>query len=75
MAAKPRKALGFKYEVENQNGLFYVEGPSINGLCRCDNRADAEMLAAALNFATNYGTIQREAKKLAESLEYLSEFK
>lgn len=76
MAKAPRKSTcGFKYESEAHNGVFYVQGPSINNLVRCDDKADAEMIAAALNFCTNFDTIKREAQKLADNIEYLRDFK
>lgn len=76
MATIPRKStIGFKYQSVEHGGIHYVEGPSIENLVRCDDKRDADMIAGALNFSTNYDAIKREVQKMILHAEMLQDFK
>jgi hypothetical protein len=78
MTRLPRKSsIGWKYEaIKPSNSQFWrVEGPALAGEILCTEQADAETVAAALNFATNFEAIKRQAERLGDDLEFLKEFK
>lgn len=65
----------WKYEAVPSGTGAFVSGPSISDSVYANNSEDAEMIAAALNFATNFDAIKKHALRLESELEFLTEFK
>lgn len=76
MAKQPKKSVtGWKYEVDICGNGFQVAGPDLRGDVYFGEREDAEMVAAALNLATNFREIKRRAEAMKAELSFLTEFK
>lgn len=78
MAKPPRKDYcGFKHEVipASSGASWFVSGPTLKEDAIILNKDDAETLAAALNFASNFETMKKRADQMRNELEYFMEFK
>lgn len=79
MTAKvPRKSdVGFKHIAEKPEGSHFwrVSGPGLNDDVLASDKDDADTIAAALNLATNFNAIRRNADRLQSELEFFKEFK
>lgn len=76
---RPRKSvIGDKFAAIGEKDsvfferVFWVDGPGLD-LVACASKADAEMIAAALNMAARATSLKRKAKDLAYNLEAISE--
>ncbi len=76
---RPRKSvIGDKFAAIGEKDsvfferVYWVDGPGLD-LVACASKADAEMIAAALNMAARATSLKRKAKDLAYNLEAISE--
>lgn len=55
--------------------LWYLCGPGISDTVASGSKSDIEMVAAALNFSTNFQKFQRRSLELVDMLNEMSEFR